>query len=113
MSEVKVRISDKVEGVVELEMDNKVIGRKELVVTLFHIGASTPSRKEIIDGLSKVLNAKTDRIVVRRIDTSYGAGVSKVRVNMYEDGQKLKLYEYKHVLDRDAGTKQKKGGKSG
>jgi len=112
MSEVKVKISDKVQGVIESEADNRILGRKELQVTLFHIGAPTPSRKELLDGMAKVLQAKKEQLVLRKINTSYGAGVSKIQLNLYDNTEGLKRYESRHILDRDSGTKQKKGGKN-
>jgi len=39
-----VKLSDKLSGVVESAKDNPVIGRKEVVIKVFHIGVGTPSR---------------------------------------------------------------------
>jgi len=107
----QIKISDKIQGVIEKEFDNKVIGRRELTLKLYHIGTGTPSRNEIKKAISELLNTKEDLIVVRKVFTSYGAGISTARVHVYTNKETLEKYEPKHLLTR--GTSTKKEGEQG
>ncbi|MCY0860242.1 MAG: 30S ribosomal protein S24e [Sulfolobaceae archaeon] len=110
---IKVKVSDKIEGIVERETQNKVANRKEISVKLFHIGTGTPSRKEIKKAIAAAYNVGEDQVVVRKVSTVYGSGISLAKVNIYANKEDLAKYEPKYILDRDAGTKQKKGGGKG
>jgi small subunit ribosomal protein S24e len=111
LSEMKVKLSEKAEGVVEKRVKNSVIGREELTVRIYHIGGSTPSRKELRNAIASLLQSKEGLVVVRKIDTPYGAGYSLASVHVYDSEETMKRMELKHILDRDAGTKSQKGGK--
>ncbi len=109
---MKVKLSEKAEGVVEKRIKNDVIGREELMLRIYHIGSSTPSRKELKNAVASLMQTKENLVVVRSVDTPYGAGYSLARVHVYNSEDVMKRMERKHILDRDAGTKSKKGGKS-
>ncbi|MEM0173998.1 MAG: 30S ribosomal protein S24e [Sulfolobaceae archaeon] len=111
--QIRVKIGDKVEGVVEKLIENNVIGRKEVFLKLFHIGIGTPSRKEIRAAVAKALSVPEDLIVIRKIFTTYGTGISNARIHVYNSKEILMKFEPKYLIDRDQGTKQKKGGGGG
>jgi Ribosomal protein S24E len=69
-----VKLSDKLSGVVESVKDNSVIGRKEVVIKVFHIGVGTPSRKELVEGITNAFGTSNELVLIRRVDTVYGAG---------------------------------------
>lgn len=52
--QLKIKVSEKAEGVVEKDIQNNVFNRRELTLKIFHIGTGTPSRKEIVSALSAV-----------------------------------------------------------
>ncbi|ARM75789.1 30S ribosomal protein S24e [Acidianus manzaensis] len=108
----QVKISDKVQGVIERDISNKVVGRRELTIKLFHIGAGTPSREEIKNAISSLLNSQKDLIVVRKISTSYGSGTSIARIHVYDKKEIMEKFEPKHLLNRGTSAK-KEGGESG
>lgn len=108
----QIKVSDKVQGVIEKDIQNKVIGRREIIIKLFHIGTGTPSRKDIRTSLASLLNVPADLIVIRKISTSYGAGISIVRAHVYDRKEILEKFEPQYLLDRDAGVK-KQGGQGG
>ncbi|MEM1599249.1 MAG: 30S ribosomal protein S24e [Sulfolobaceae archaeon] len=112
-SQVKVKISDKAEGIVERDFQNSVLGRRELWLKVYHMGSGTPSRKEIIKAVAQSLNVSENVIVVRKVFTTYGAGISNVKLHIYNSRDVLEKIEPKYLLDRDAGTKEKKGGGKG
>ncbi|AWR94554.1 30S ribosomal protein S24e [Acidianus brierleyi] len=102
----QIKISDKVQGVIERDFSNKVVDRRELTIKLFHIGTGTPSRQELIKSLSQLINAPEDKIVIRKIYTSYGAGISVAKVHIYNKKEILEKYEPKHLLSRGIGKKK-------
>ena len=110
--QLKVKVSDKAEGIVEKDIQNNVFNRRELYIKIYHIGSGTPSRKEIISALSAIYGAKEDLVVVKDIETVYGGGISYVRVNIYKNKEDLEKIEPKHLIGRDTGQKVKKGGKN-
>jgi len=111
--QIRFKVNDKVEGIVEKIVENNVIGRKEVFVKLFHIGTGTPSRKEVKKTVASALSVAEDLIVIRKIFTNYGAGISNVRLHVYNNKEVLAKFEPKYLIDRDQGTKQKKGGGGG
>lgn len=108
----QIKISDKVQGIIQKDIQNKVVGRRELIVKLFHIGVGTPSRKDLKSAVASLLNVPSELIVVRKISTSYGSGISLARVHVYEKKEVLEKFEPQYLLDRDTGTK-KQGEQSG
>ncbi|MGC9106405.1 MAG: 30S ribosomal protein S24e [Thermoprotei archaeon] len=108
-----VKLSDKLSGVVESFRDNPTMGRKELVLKVFHVGIGTPSRKELIDGIANAFGAQRDLVLIRRVDTVYGAGISKVIAEIYKDKAIMQKYAPAHLIGRDTGQKVKKGGGKG
>jgi SSU ribosomal protein S24E len=106
----QIKVSDKAQGIIERQIDNNVTGRKEITLKIFHIGSPTPSREELKKALASYLGQKEDLLVIRKITTGYGAGISQARIHVYTDPKNLEKYEPKHLLVR--GTKQNKGGES-
>ncbi|BAB65341.1 MULTISPECIES: 30S ribosomal protein S24e [Sulfurisphaera] len=114
MSEVqqtKIKISEKAEGIVERDIKNNVIGRRELYIKVFHIGSGTISRKDMIKAIASSYGAQEDLVVIKKIHTLYGAGISYVRANIYNDKKTLQEFEPQYLIGRDTGQKVKKGGK--
>ena len=105
-----IKIAENYEAVVQQQRFNPVIGRKEIVLKVFHIGVGTPSRKAIIDAISSTLGVDKNLVVIRRIDTTYGAGISIVKLHVYNDRKTLEEFEPKYLIGRDTGQKVKKGG---
>ncbi|QGA54775.1 30S ribosomal protein S24e [Sulfolobus sp. E5-1-F] len=112
-SQAKVKISDKAEGIIERDIQNAVVGRREISLKVYHMGSGTPSRKDIIKAIVQAFGSQENLVVVRKISTSYGAGISNVKLHIYKSREILEKIEPKYLLDRDAGTKQKKGGSKG
>ena len=108
-----IKLADNYEAVVEQQRNNPVIGRRELVLKVYHIGVGTPSRKAIIEGVASALGVDKNLVVIRRVDTSYGAGISVVVAHVYNDRKTLEVFEPKHLMGRDTGQKLKKGGGKG
>lgn len=108
----QIKISDKIQGVIEKDTQNKVVGRRELVIKLFHIGTGTPSRKDIKNSIASLLNISDELVVVRKISTNYGSGMSLARIHIYDKKEVIERFEPQYLLNRDSGTK-KEGEQSG
>jgi small subunit ribosomal protein S24e len=82
------------------ERFNKLIRRLEVEAVVTHQGMSTPSRRELIEVLSKLYSKSPELVIVRKIESEYGVGVSRVYAYIYEDPDRLKSFEPKHILKR-------------
>ncbi|AHC51200.1 30S ribosomal protein S24 [Sulfolobus acidocaldarius SUSAZ] len=110
--QIKIKVSDKVEGIVERDIQNNVANRRELYIKLFHIGSGTPSRKELVKAIASTFSTTEDLVVIKKVFTNYGSGISYARVNVYKDKDSLQKLEPQYLIGRDTGQKIKKGGKS-
>jgi small subunit ribosomal protein S24e len=110
--QIRIKLENNVEGVVEKLIENNVIGRKEVQVKLFHIGIGTPSRKTIKAEIAKVFSVPENLVVIRKINTSYGAGISIAKIHIYNNKEILQKFEPSYLVQRDTGNKQKKGGET-
>ncbi|AWS00625.1 30S ribosomal protein S24e [Metallosphaera hakonensis] len=101
----QIKVSDKAEALVERIQENKVIGRKEISIKVYHIGSSTPSRSDIKKAISNFIGAKEELIVVRKINTGYGAGISDAVIHVYGQKDTLEKFEPAYLLNRGLKTK--------
>ncbi|MEM0043328.1 MAG: hypothetical protein QXJ51_04230 [Sulfolobales archaeon] len=90
------------------EKNNELLKRLEIEARIEHVGQGTPSRQSVKEILSKIYNVNKDLIVIRRIDTSYGRGSSKILARIYRDPDTLKKYEPEHLLIRENPEKKSK-----
>ncbi|EZQ03132.1 MULTISPECIES: 30S ribosomal protein S24e [Acidianus] len=104
----QIKVSEKVQGIIEKSVDNKVINRKELHLKLFHIGVSTPSRKDLQKTIASLLRYPEEQVVIKEIRTSYGSGISDALVVAYSEKEIAEKFEPKYLLKR--GNKAKKEG---
>ncbi len=84
------------------ERDNKVVGRLEVEGILTHMNKGTPSRKAIKSAMAKLYNKSEELVVIKYIRSEYGMGRSKIKAHIYNDIQRLKLFEPEYLLKRDA-----------
>jgi len=109
--QIKIKVSEKAEGILEKDIKNSVIGRRELYIKVFHIGSGTVSRKDLIKAIASTFGVSEDLVVIKKVHTLYGAGISYVRANIYNDKKVLQELEPQYLIGRDTGQKVKKGGK--
>ncbi|RLG77464.1 MAG: 30S ribosomal protein S24e [Thermoprotei archaeon] len=93
-------IGENVEGYVVRERYNKLVGRRELEVVIDHMFKGTPKRSEMREALAKLYGVSTDLVIVKRILSEYGWGKSRARVHIYDNIERLKAFEPKHILRR-------------
>ncbi|ABP96360.1 MULTISPECIES: 30S ribosomal protein S24e [Metallosphaera] len=106
----QIKVSDKAEALVENLKENKVIGRKEIKIKVYHIGSPTPSRADIRKAISSFIGAKEDLVVIRKINTGYGAGISEATIHVYSEKDVLSKFEPAHLVNR--GNKAKTQGEA-
>lgn len=98
--------------VVVKEFENRVVGRVEVDGYVFHSGKGTPSRVEVKEALSKMYNRDTSLVVIRRLETEFGWGRSRLEAHLYNSREVLFKYEPKYILRRD-GFLKSEGGEGG
>ena len=87
--------------VIVKEHENRVIGRLEVDGYVYHIGRGTPSRRSVKEALSKAYSKDAGLIVIRRLESEYGWGRSRLEVHMYDSRETLFKYEPRYILRRD------------
>ncbi|MGC9009950.1 MAG: 30S ribosomal protein S24e [Sulfolobales archaeon] len=103
-----IKIDDKRVLFILNERFNNLLKRREIEARIEHVGMGTPTRSEVREILSKVYSVDKDLVVIRRIDTSYGRGSSRIIARIYSDVDTLKKFEHEYILARDSGEKKKK-----
>jgi small subunit ribosomal protein S24e len=88
--------------------ENKLLGRRELLVEAAHINASTPTRQNVREWVSKQLGVDVSNVFVRRIKTQYGAGKSVAEIHVYTDSKLARITEPLYILARNLGDEGKK-----
>ncbi|MBR9678915.1 MAG: 30S ribosomal protein S24e [Nanoarchaeota archaeon] len=86
---------------VKEEVDNKAIGRKEIVFLAKHEGKPQPNRNE----LEKILKTKIKEkhFIIKKIKSQFGKTESQIIVHAYKDEKTMKYYEPEYLFKR---TKQ-------
>jgi len=93
-------VAEGVEGYVIKERYNKLIGRRELEVLIDHMFKGTPKRSEVREAIAKLYGVNIDLVIVKRILSEYGWGKSRAKVYIYDNIERLKAFEPKHILRR-------------
>ncbi len=88
--------------------DNRLLGRREVVVDIWHLGASTPTRLEIREWVSSALGVPMDVVYVRRVYTEYGVGHSLAEVHVYDTPETANAVEPLYVRIRNMPKDQAK-----
>lgn len=83
------------------ERDNRVVGRREYLIKVYHVGSGTPSIPELRVKLAEKLNVNYKRLFIRSLKTEYGMGVSNAVVDVYDDPQLAPQFEPKYVIERN------------
>ncbi|MCD6323767.1 MAG: 30S ribosomal protein S24e [Desulfurococcales archaeon] len=82
------------------ERHNKVIGRLEISGVVTHVGKGTPSRGVVRSAIAKIYGKDESLVVIKYIKSEYGMGRSKIKAHIYENEDRLKLFEPDYILKR-------------
>ena len=89
---MKIEITEKKENLLQ--------ERTEVRFTVDHTGEATPTRKAIIEEISKMMKAKKGTVVINNVDTQYGRGISKGYVKVYKTEEAALNFERAYLLKR-------------
>jgi len=84
--------------------ENKLIGRKELIVRVDHWPQGTPPRKELRERIAQILKVDPEAVYVRKVKTEYGKCESLARIHVYESAQRALQIEPAHVVKKNKGA---------
>ncbi|MHA2141448.1 MAG: 30S ribosomal protein S24e [Candidatus Thorarchaeota archaeon] len=82
------------------EKENKPLARKEIDFRVEHIGGTTPSRADVKAKIVAQFDADAASVVIRRLDTKFGAGLTEGSARIYTDPEQMKRVELGHIIDR-------------
>ncbi len=88
--------------------DNRLLGRREVTVDIWHLGAPTPTRLEIREWVSSTLGVPLDVVYVRSVATEYGVGHSVAEVHVYDAPETANAVEPLYVRIRNMPKEQAK-----
>ena len=95
---------DGVKAEVEVERYNPLVGRRELLLRLYHLLKPTPSRLQVRFAIAKLYGVDVSRVYVRSIKTEYGAGISKAEIHIYDSVERALAFEPEYIIKRNGGV---------
>ena len=81
------------------EKEMSLLSRKRVTLMIDNDGA-TPSRLELLKAVAKKFNISQDLVVIKHIYPQFGRKKSKLIVHIYDDKEKLKIFELKNLLEK-------------
>ena len=82
------------------ERENKTLARKEIEFRVDHTGTTTPSRADIHAKIMAQFNADKATVVIKRLDTKYGIGMTEGMARIYATPEQMNKIELVHILKR-------------
>ncbi|MHA2064141.1 MAG: 30S ribosomal protein S24e [Candidatus Thorarchaeota archaeon] len=82
------------------EKENKPLARREIDFRVEHIGGTTPSRADVKAKIVAQFDADAASVVIRRLDTKFGAGMTEGTARIYTDPEQMKRVELGHIIKR-------------
>jgi ribosomal protein S24E len=84
-----------------------MLSREEVVAEVDFVGGATPSRAVFTEEFSKTLAKDLKQIVVKKIQTHFGAPGAKVLVYVYNSEEDLKRIEPKEKAPKEEKKEEK------
>ncbi len=91
------------------QRENKVLNRREIDFRIDHVGGTTPSRADIRAKLAAQLDSDLSAVVIRRIKSRYGIGITEGIARIYPDSEHARSIEIGYVLKRHEPKKKEAG----
>ncbi|MGY5864744.1 MAG: 30S ribosomal protein S24e [Candidatus Thorarchaeota archaeon] len=82
------------------ERENKPLARKEVDFRVDHAGAGTPSRADIRAKIVAQFDANKESVIIKSLDTKFGAGMTEGTARIYSDPDQMKRIELDHIVKR-------------
>ncbi len=95
------------EILIERQKDNPLLKRKEIYFRIRYEDTKvTPSRKDVREKLSGLLNAELERLVVRWIKPEFGRMEAEGYALVYDTEEDMRAVEEDYVLERNFGERK-------
>ncbi len=88
------------------EVENKLLKRKEVTLSVDHLKGSTPSRKDLLSHLSKLFKTEESLILPTQINSVGGSTTSNLIAFVYSKKEDVPVYLAEKLSKR--GSKGKK-----
>jgi len=92
------------------QRENKVLNRREIDFRIDHVGGTTPSRADIRAKLAAQLDSDLSAVVIRRLKSRYGIGITEGIARIYTDSEHARSIEIGYVLKRHEPKKKEEAG---
>ncbi|MHA2233909.1 MAG: 30S ribosomal protein S24e [Candidatus Thorarchaeota archaeon] len=89
------------------ERENKPLARKEIDFKVDHAGAGTPSRADIRTKISAQFDADKESVIIKSLDTKFGAGITNGTARIYSETDQMKRIELDHIVARHKSEEKK------
>ncbi len=86
---------------IEEEKENKLLKRRELVLTVHHELGPTPNRDQIKASIASLTGFDKGQIVVDSINAQFGLDQTQVIAKLYDSKDDAIHYERKHQITRN------------
>lgn len=87
---------------------NDLLKRNEIIFSVVHEHAPTPSRIEVRRELARILKVDVERVYVRRMESATGASMAMGEAHIYDSEEHAKRIEPEHIIMRNSPqTKEK------
>ncbi len=87
------------------ERENPLLNRRELRFKVLH-DAATPSRKDVKDKLTALLNVKKETVILDSFTSRYGLKESVGTARVYKSQNRAREVESKFLIDKNLGVKK-------
>lgn len=81
------------------EVENKLLNRKELIISIDYEGA-TPPRKEIREAIGRKIGVNPELVAVRNITNEYGKQTIRIEAHAYSKKELYQKYEPEYIRAR-------------
>ncbi len=88
------------------EKENRPLGRRELSFRIEHVDGTTPSRRDVRSKLMAKYDADASSVIVNRMETRFGIGITEGTARIYSDIDQMKRVERDYMLKRNEDKKK-------
>ncbi len=83
------------------QVENQLLGRREVTFTLRHDGETTPNRSQVRQLVASELGTKTENVVIDSMASAYGMGATQGVARAYKSPEAARSMERVHLLKRN------------
>ena len=106
---LNVNLGEGYEFYVVRDWYNPLIKRREIDAIILHVGKSTPSRMQLRLKIAEALGVDVKRVYIRKIQSEYGVGRSRVEIHVYDTPERALQFEPKYIIERNKLPEEEEG----